>query len=256
MRRKFVAPAAVALLAFSTGPSNSADIPPLAPEPLVYDHWTGFYLGAGGGYRWADFSFNSDFCDDVECGLLEDQIGDFELTGDGFFGTVEGGYDWQVAPSFVLGVLASFDFGESLGDDRFRDLEGIGPFDDPGEGLSWDTDLNNVFTVAGRAGFVWDRAMLYGLVGWSWASGEAEISAICDSAICDGADFSNDTSVNGLTLGGGIEFLFTENLSGRIEYRHIDFSEIDADGDFGEFTADIENDLTLQSIRGTIDFRF
>ncbi len=252
-RPVFVAAAAVAALAFSPGPSSSADLTPVVPE-ILFD-WTGFYLGAGGGYRWADFSFRSDLCDDIDCGLLEDDVGDFDLTGEGFFGTVEGGFDWQVAPSFVLGVLASFDFGEGLGDDRFSDLEGIGPFD-AGEGLSWDTDFNDVITVAGRAGFVWDRAMLYGLVGWSWASGESEISAICDSAICDGADFSDDASVNGLTLGGGVEFLFTENLSGRIEYRHIDFSEINVDGDFGEFTADVENDLTLQSIRATIDFRF
>jgi hypothetical protein len=87
--------------------------------------WTGFYLGGGGGIGWADIDVNARRCgrhlhvdhhevadvivdDNGECDPDFDLRREFNEDSDGeFVGIVQGGFDWEVAPSFVVGVMAS-----------------------------------------------------------------------------------------------------------------------------------------------------
>src|SRR5947209_6900466 len=94
--------ALTAAAAFS-GSAMAADMParaytkaaPLAPAPS----WTGFYLfgGAGGGV-W-DASSNTVFTTTGTPLSVNSKVG-----GDGWFGTVGAGYDWQFNGSWVAGV--------------------------------------------------------------------------------------------------------------------------------------------------------
>jgi outer membrane immunogenic protein len=243
-------------------------------EPVGYD-WTGFYIGAGGGWRWADFDIDTTSCEighvpecnfEGEGGVTyfdnTNEIYDLSLDDNGPFGTVQIGADLGIAPSFLIGVFASADFGSELEDHAFNQVNYDG-FDNPDAGQAWSASIDSIFTVAARAGVTFDRALIYGLVGWSWGDAEASYFEGCDfsgdGGACDDIRVSNDDMVGGLTLGGGIEFLFGEHWSARLEYRHINFDDIHVHGVSGandQFTADTETDITVQSVRGTINFRF
>src|SRR5215471_17404323 len=83
-------------------PYTKAPVMPLAPS------WTGFYIfgGAGGGIWDADSHTN--------VGGVAQTI-DQRVGGDGWFGTVGLGYDWQFAGSWVAGVFADGQFGSLRG---------------------------------------------------------------------------------------------------------------------------------------------
>jgi outer membrane immunogenic protein len=112
--------ALTAVAAFS-GSALAADLPartyskaPLMVEPVY--NWTGFYIfgGAGGGVWDAD----ANIVTPAGVSLTRDQ----RLGGDGWFGTVGAGYDWQFNSSWVAGIFADGQFGSlhgSLEDTNF-----------------------------------------------------------------------------------------------------------------------------------------
>jgi outer membrane immunogenic protein len=122
---KKVVLALTAVVAFS-GSAFAADLParsytkaPVAPEPVI--NWTGFYIfgGAGGGV-W-DASNNVENAAGVARTISQRQ------GGDGFFGTVGAGYDWQFNSSWVAGIFADGQFGSLRGSitDNFSNLTGL-----------------------------------------------------------------------------------------------------------------------------------
>ena len=124
-------------LAFASPGAFAAD---LAPEPAPVASWTGFYLGAGGGVQWADINVKSKFCEryyhvyDVKSLSSESYDDDYHYCEEDYYydtyqwnwedndstvvGIVQGGFDYQVAPSFVVGVFADWTFGDELGSDH------------------------------------------------------------------------------------------------------------------------------------------
>jgi outer membrane immunogenic protein len=124
----------VALAAFAVAPSaNAADMPvrgPMykyAPAPAPVFNWTGFYVGAHGGYGFGDFLGN-----DI----------------DGFAGGFQLGYNWQLSPNIVFGLE---------GDITLSDINTIA--------FGFPYHIDYLGTVRGRLGYAWDRAMLYGTGG-------------------------------------------------------------------------------------------
>jgi outer membrane immunogenic protein len=92
-----------------------------APAPMMAPSWTGFYIfgGAGGGIWDADSNVQT-FPGAVA--ITRDQ----RSGGDGWFGTVGVGYDWQFSGSWVAGIFADGQFGSLRGSlsDPFAQLEG------------------------------------------------------------------------------------------------------------------------------------
>src|SRR5690349_23236036 len=107
--------ASVAVVAM-TGAASAADLAarPYTKAPMVAPvapSWTGFYIfgGAGGGIWDADTH-------GVTGGVpvtIDQRNG-----GDGWFGTVGLGYDWQVNPSWVFGAFADGQFGSLRGSEN------------------------------------------------------------------------------------------------------------------------------------------
>ena len=102
--------------AFS-GSALAADLPaagpytkaPVVPAPLA--NWTGFYVfGGGGGGIWDAKGNVSGVAGGAP--LL---TRDLRTGGDGWFGTVGLGYDWQFNHSWVAGVFADGQFGSLSG---------------------------------------------------------------------------------------------------------------------------------------------
>lgn len=106
-------------LALLSGSALAADLP---PAPQVYKapamvapayNWSGFYLNAGGGYG----MWNADTQVFLPGGACLTCVVD-TFGGRGYFGTVGGGYDFQVGglgmgafnPMIVVGLLADYNF--------------------------------------------------------------------------------------------------------------------------------------------------
>ena len=106
--------ALTAIAAFS-GSALAADLPARtyskAPVYEPIPSWTGFYIfGGGGGGLW-----------DANTGVVTTGTGTCILCtnqkqgGDGWFGTVGAGYDWQFNGDWVAGIFADGQFGSIKG---------------------------------------------------------------------------------------------------------------------------------------------
>jgi outer membrane immunogenic protein len=136
--------ALTAVAAFS-GSALAADLPartytkaPVAPAEVY--NWTGFYVfgGAGGGVWDADtLTFNN-----VTGVPL---LGGQKQGGDGWFGTVGAGYDWQFSQSWVAGIFADGQFGSLKG--TISGISTTGP-------LSGTEKLQDTWAAGARLGYL------------------------------------------------------------------------------------------------------
>jgi outer membrane immunogenic protein len=121
---KKLALALTAMAAF-TGSAFAADLPARtytkAPMVASAPSWTGFYLFGGGGYGIWDADDKSIVAATGAATTISQRAG-----GDGYFGTVGGGYDWQFNSSWVGGIFADGQFGSIHGtlQDPFNALSG------------------------------------------------------------------------------------------------------------------------------------
>jgi outer membrane immunogenic protein len=243
----------------------AADVTPL---PIGSD-WTGFYIGAGGGYQWGGFDVDTDSCTNTTCNQDAGEIYSVDLEDSGWFATGQIGFDYQLHDSFVMGAMLDLSGGQELEDSEFNSVDYDGQNLDDGQ--YWDASLEGMLTLSGRAGFlVTPDALIYGLAGWSWARAEVNAFEGCDydgsgSTLCGDSDVfaDNDDKLNGWTLGAGVEWAFIDNLSARVEYRYTDLGSIEAEGSYqgpdsgGQlYSVSTETDVTVQSVRMTINYRF
>src|SRR5204863_2791769 len=154
-----------ALAAF-TGSAVAADLgarpytkAPMAVAPVY--NWTGFYIfgGAGGGVWDAD-THSRDRVTGTPLSISQTQ------GGDGWFGTVGIGYDWQFAGSWVAGIFADGQFGSLKGNvqDPFNQVTGRIKMED-----AWAAGVRVGYLVApnvlsyvngGYSGSHWSGAVL------------------------------------------------------------------------------------------------
>jgi outer membrane immunogenic protein len=104
---------ALSALAALTGSASAADLAARpytkAPPPVMVPSWTGFYIfgGAGGGVWDANTNTQNNF--GVPLSVNQ------RMGGDGWYGTVGAGYDWQFNGSWVAGIFADGQFGSLRG---------------------------------------------------------------------------------------------------------------------------------------------
>jgi outer membrane immunogenic protein len=187
----------VALLAF-TAAAGAADLPSRrAPAPVfaavpVFT-WTGFYVGVQGGYAWG----NNNASISVPGLTASDDI-DF----DGVVGGAHAGFNYQFG-SIVAGIE---------GDIEATDIQA----DVAGLGFAARSKIDFQGSIRGRVGVAFDRALIYGTGGLAFANFNTRYSGF-------GATESFDNTEWGWTLGAGVEYAITNNLTARVEYRYTRF---------------------------------
>ena len=170
------------------------------PPPFVSAvSWTGPYIGLQTGYVWgnADFTFS-------------DGSPGGSSNPNGWVGGGYAGYNWQ-SGNFVLGFEADIEGGNA--GNSFANAVAFGSSD-----LNWDGSLR------GRMGIAQNRTMFY--ITGGWAFGQADIQGSTPNTppgCC-----STSAELNGWTLGGGIEYAFSNELTIRGEYRYTDFGSVTA----------------------------
>lgn len=150
-----------------------------APLPV----WTGFYIGAVGGWAKENSSANGAVSGGLAGGTL--------------------GYNWQSGPA-VFGIEADAawsNIGATLG---------IPPI------LAVSDRIRDLGTVRGRIGYAFDQVLIYGTGGYAWIDNRFTITVL-------GASVSDSKFHNGWTAGGGVEVMIAPKWSIKGEYLYRSF---------------------------------
>jgi outer membrane immunogenic protein len=168
-------------------PTTFKDAP--LPDFVPAFSWTGIYLGVQGGYAWGELNF-------------DDGSGSTASwpQHSGWFGGGLAGINLQLNP-FVLGVESDANIGNRGGATHV------------GGGFSVRPDIDSLASLRGRIGLAADRLLFFATVGWAWAD-------VSGTVVAGFEQFTVDTTLKGWTMGGGLDYAFTDKFIGRIEYRH------------------------------------
>jgi outer membrane immunogenic protein len=243
---------ATALVAL-TAAASAADLPSrYAPAPVVAAvpvfTWTGFYVGAQAGYAWGEDETSLFFGGaPVDLGGLST---DFD--SDGFVGGVHAGFNYQMG-SFVIGVEGDL---EAAGIDG--DLTVTSPFF-PGASASVESEINFQGSLRARAGVAFDRALIYVTGGLAFANIENTYSATIPAGfgVLPGTySESFDDTEWGWTLGAGVEYAFTNNLTARLEYRYTKFEDVENNSTALIPGGAAEQDPEFHTVRVGVSYKF
>ena len=202
--------------------AHASDLPTKAPPwraPIVVPpyNWSGFYLGANLGGRWAN--------------------GTLTLPGNSLYGGItefiaggQAGYNFQ-AGHLLFGVEGDFDWAS---------------FNHPPLPIPTLGSVNHRWmgTVAGRVGLVNDRWLVFGKVGGGWAHHDIAVNV-------PGLSWDESGTKSGLLLGGGIEYGFKSHWTVKLEYNHLSlpsWSSIAVPG--------VTLDRDIQTIKAGINYKF
>ncbi len=249
--RIHIAKAMAAACVLSSSAVFAADLPPVAPvEPVVALDWTGFHIGVHGGLAAGDFNypFHASYYDYLNLD------GEAEITASGGFAgvSVGGDYQWD---NFVLGVVGDAQWSGYEGELSIEgSIEDLGSAEiEAGSSLEWFA------TVRGRVGFVWDRALIYGTGGVAFGEIESGYSASIsdDEGNSESLSDSVKTDHVGWTVGAGIEYMLTNNVSFKTEYLYIDFGDEEIIGFSDEgISAGLDVETQFHTIKAGVSYRF
>ena len=210
-------------------PSRRAPPVYAPPPPIPVFSWTGLYVGGQVGYQ---FGRSNAFAYDV--------VGNTAASGSSPNGVVGGAHVGYLFSTQSIPVLSNIT-------GAFSSLPLIGGVGGAGGVFGIEGDVNganyrsaysfgpvNNYTrepiegsIRGRLGFAVDRALFY-------ATGGAAFGDLRNTYVNNftgATDQFSHTRV-GYTVGGGVEYAFTNNLSVRVEYRYTDY---------GSFTDNLAN---------------
>jgi outer membrane immunogenic protein len=197
----------VALVALgATVPALAADLAarpaytkaPAYVQPIY--NWTGFYIG---GHIGGAFDGNNGF------------IGTTNNNSDGrFLGGLQVGADYQFAPNWVLGIEGQWSW---LGSNN----NGVA-FSGAGTGYVFNSNQRGLGSVTGRVGYTWGPALLYVKGGYAYS----DYSDSLTFNLVPQPFALNSSHHDGYTVGAGLEYMFAQNWSAKVEYQYYNFGNI------------------------------
>ncbi len=269
------------------------------PEPLPpVITWTGFYIGGGIGAgavvhelkanAFADEYYYDGGCstlsvceafsssDLISYNLLDASLNFDGIGGEGIFGTLQIGYDWQFDTRGVFGFFADadlsgietdLDFSASSGGETF--LSGDG-----------EVDMDWMWTIGARLGYLaTPDTLIYFLIGYtqaefddpklsiSYDSPFGSILSASSSSTTDSETFrANLDTFSGVTLGLGMETRLDANWGLKLEYRFTQLSDeqlfsisekdYDNDYEYTEYGASADLEPSIHTGRVLLTYRF
>ena len=225
---------AAAAALFCGSAALAADLPSrksVAPAPLPPAFsWTGFYVGGNAGYAWGEnrtrydyaLTNTADFAEFNALGLVPQSLG---RNGNGFIGGGQIGYNYQIG-QLVLGAEADLQYldmrQQSSWARTLSDATGAATVT-----TSARSSVDWLGTVRARAGYAFDRTLIYVTGGLAYGRTK-DASTITSVGSDDDGNFAGLWTGRkagtraGWTLGGGIEYAITGNLTIKGEYLYYD----------------------------------
>lgn len=222
---------ASALLISLPAVASAADLAsaPYTKAPMAMDpgiNWSGFYIGAMGGYGQSD--------------RVRTTVGGVTFTGtsndiNGGFGGGTIGYNWQSGP-LVFGLEA-----DAAGADLSDSATALG--------VTVTERIDAFGSATGRIGYAAGAALFYAKGGYAWAD-----NTISASVVGAGTVFSESHIHSGWTLGGGIEYMFVRGWSGKLEYMYADYGNQTYLGAF--VPGGIGFGATVHTVKAGVNYHF
>lgn len=268
MKKLLLASTALVMLA-GAGAASAADLPSrnMAPVAPVYVPpaftWTGFYVGVNAGYDFTNKNNNN-----------LGAIGSSGTNG-GFIGGAQIGYNYQfgVGQGFVIGGEADIQYVDagghknSFGGYTFPAYPGSTFFGGNGD------SGNYLGTVRARVGYAFDRFFIYGTGGLAYGDiggtrgtsyavtvpgGTLPFGGINGGAGNVTTNFGStggSSTRTGYTLGAGLEYAFTQNLSVKAEYLYYNLGH-NGTSTFTPFFGSGKHDADGNIIRVGLNYKF
>jgi outer membrane immunogenic protein len=222
-----------AFITLLVNPVMAADMPvKTSPPPAVVPvfSWTGVYFGVNAGWLGADNSMVNQATPGIDNNADVDDLaalasGEFSLGNkNGFIGGAEIGYNYQFN-NWVAGIEA--DIQGIAGQAVNSSITGTTTV--LSSTLSGSMDTRWLGTLRGRLGFLPAPTLLvYGTGGLAYGEVQATTSLTQSDSSGNPAFTGSGTGdnfsylVTGWTAGGGVEWMFTQNWSFKVEYLHYD----------------------------------
>lgn len=165
--------------------------------------WSGMYLGGSVGYGWGTSE---------QSYTRNDNHGIASTSPEGVLAALTAGYNYDAGGGLILGIEGDLGLMDVSADDKVV-YDGhiykshFGPW--------WGT-------LRGRAGYAIDNNLFYATAGIAFM-GVDEVSI----GNTPGETATNTSSRAGWVLGAGIEHAFSQTMSLKLEYLHMDFGRYD-----------------------------
>lgn len=246
----------------TVGIANAADLYiPAESVPIyptsAYD-WGGFYVGINGGLAGGMFEHPISLDAEDDDDLINLATGSVDLTGYGFLYGVQAGFNVQM-DNLLFGIEADLQGSTVEGRDylTITDTQGL-ILPDAGDTFDADagTSLDWLATLRPRIGWVNDRFVVYATGGLAYGQTTSSINADVDGDEL----FSESQTLDrwGYTIGGGVEYALTDNLTMKTEYLYTDLgSEEVVAGELGEgIFGSLDSQVSFHTVRAGLNFRF
>ncbi|MDR3375420.1 MAG: porin family protein [Ancalomicrobiaceae bacterium] len=222
--------AAAALFVSMATAASAADLgrPVKAPEPYPQTiaaygfSWTGAYVGAN-----------------IGANLAHGVAGD----SSGVIGGLQAGYLWQTG-QFVYGLEADVSLGNNSKSTSFSDAV-LGGVSTQRDRIDWNTSYR------GRLGYAFDRFLVYGTGGLALANIESRFSNTNNGVTV------TDKNTNfraGWSLGAGLEYAITNNVTVRGEYLHNGFGHYNVN--YGGNGVSVRQNIDENLLRVGVNYKF
>jgi outer membrane immunogenic protein len=220
---------------------------PVKAPPVVAPiwNWTGFYVGGNVGYSWgrAASDLSADPVTVNIAGLTPFNtpgfVGSDTARPKGVIGGGQIGYNWQTSPNWVFGLEADLQGSGEKASRSFSNpfsfvtappnpafpVSGVATMD-YGAKITW------FGTARGRAGYAWDRVMLYATGGLAYGgvnlAGTNTVSGTVAGTPFLSVIRIGHSQVNvGWTVGAGVEGLLGNRWTWKAEYLYVDLGSMD-----------------------------
>jgi len=230
LKRALLGVSALALLAGSAAAADLSTRYPVkaAVVPVQMFSWTGFYIGGNVGWGWASNSF--DYA--VPGASFAYDVGNTN----GFFGGLQGGYNYQFANNVVIGVEADLEFADISSSNNLL----VGG---PASGQFTSSSVDTYGTIRARLGYAVDRFLPYITGGAAWGN----------TSFNGPWGLSNDATRWGWTIGGGAEYALTNNWTIKAEYLYIDLGNKDIAYPWGDIAS---SSITMNTVKAGVNYKF
>jgi outer membrane immunogenic protein len=201
-------------------------------------NWSGFYIGVNAGYGFDNSNIGSRLGTAIDPSL--------DLSPAGGFGGGQIGYNVQRA-NLVFGLETDIQ-GSGISDSKTLTAATSNALS---ASLNLKTSLDYFGTVRGRAGYAFDRTLVYATAGVAYGqiTDGAGISAAWAGQTLGAASDSKSVDAMGYVVGAGVEHKFSTHWSAKAEYQYIDLGQ---DSVWAKAT---KEDFAVSTVRIGLNYR-
>jgi outer membrane immunogenic protein len=211
--------------------------------PTAYN-WSGVYFGAHVGGGWGDVDITETLAFAGVPPLTQSH------STSGWLGGVQLGAMKQFG-SFVVGTEFSLSGADINGSGS--DCFGITTATGGVVGSTCETTINWLLTGLAKAGYAWDRWMVYGALGYAIAGVDHSIALTLAPVQLS---WSQQDVAHGVAFGGGLEFALSKDFTLGVQYLHANLESRGEGLLLGGLITNGRRDVDLDTVTARLSYKW